>query len=74
MKDWQRGRAVNLSLILEKLIDIEKAIGFQELTTLRMMVIDAQDSVLAMERQSTEDMRNESGSIRRSVRLMGKKL
>ena len=62
---------MNLSSLLEKLIDIEQAIGTQELTTVRKMVIDAQECVLGMQRKSNEDMRNEAGSIRRAVRIMG---
>jgi hypothetical protein len=61
---------MNLASLLAQLIDIERAIASQELATVRRMVIDAQECVLGLQRQATEEMRNEPGSIRRVVRIM----
>ena len=61
---------MNLAPLLKKLMDIEQAIVNQELTTVRKMVIDAQEWVLEMQKQSVDGSRIEPGPIRLVARMV----
>jgi hypothetical protein len=65
---------MNLAPLLEKLIQIERAIDTQELATVRKMVIIAQDSVLELQKQSVESSRIMPGPIRFAARMVGVRL
>jgi hypothetical protein len=62
---------MDLAPLLKKLMDIEQAIGTQELTTVRKIVIDAQEWVLEMQKQSVDRSRIEPGPIRLVARMVG---
>jgi hypothetical protein len=64
---------MNLAPLLKKLMDIEQAIGTQELRTVRKMVIDSQEWVLEMQKQSVDGSRIEPGPIRLVARMVGTK-
>jgi hypothetical protein len=51
------------NLLLEKLIQLERSIGVETETTLRRQVIDAQDCVLAMQKEIAENFRKESRRV-----------
>jgi hypothetical protein len=51
---------MNASVLLDKLAMIERSIGVQTNTTLRNLVLDAQDCVLEMQKTKTEDLRRSS--------------
>ena len=50
--------------LLERLIEIERAIGVKDPITLRRMVIDTQDYVLQMQKEYAEFLRPKQGPIR----------
>ena len=47
----------NMNTLLDKLIEIERSIGVETDSTLRNLVIDAQDCVLGMQKQAVENLR-----------------
>lgn len=51
---------MNTSVLLDKLTMIERSIGVQTATTLRNLVIDAQECVLEMQKTAAEDLRRKS--------------
>jgi hypothetical protein len=51
---------MNASVLLDKLTMIERSIGVQTNTTVRNLVIDAQDCVLEMQKTKAEDLRRKS--------------
>jgi hypothetical protein len=56
---------VDSSEILERLIEIRKAIGFEEPCTLYMMVLEAQEYVLEAQRQANSMLFEDSGARRK---------
>jgi len=48
---------MDTAVILEKLIEIEKALGVRELATIRKMIIDVQESILEMQKRSVDTLR-----------------
>lgn len=55
---------MDTALLLEKLIEIGKAVGLKDPPTVRKMVADAQDMVLLMEKQAVESDRTFLNSMR----------
>lgn len=51
---------MNIVDLIEKLREIERAVGKVESNTLRSMVIEAEDCALRVERESAEQMRRDS--------------
>lgn len=51
---------MNCKILLNKLIQIEQAIGVQELKDVRAMVIEAQEILLSLEHQLAERLRERS--------------
>lgn len=45
---------MNSAILLTKLIEIEQAIGVEELSKVRNMVIEAQECLLVMQRESLD--------------------
>jgi|HubBroStandDraft_1064217.scaffolds.fasta_scaffold713736_1 hypothetical protein len=56
---------MNTSVLLDKLTMIERSIGVQTNTTLRNLVLDAQDCVLELQRTRAEDLRRNPGFQRK---------
>jgi len=54
---------MNSSVLLEKLIQIERSIGTETNFTVRGLVQDAQDYVLGMQREKVEKLRKEPRRI-----------
>jgi len=52
---------MDTGVLIGKLLDIERALGIEDTTTLRTRVIDAQECVLRMQKQLIEDLRIRSG-------------
>jgi hypothetical protein len=48
---------VNTILILEKLLDIDRAIGREDISAIRRKIIDAQDCILSMQKAQMENTR-----------------
>ena len=51
---------MNTVVLLEKLNKIERALELEERATIRQMLVDAQLCVLALQRESPEQMRRDS--------------
>jgi hypothetical protein len=51
---------MNTSVLLEKLVQIERSIGIETNNTLRAMVLDAQDCALALQKSLAQHLRAES--------------
>lgn len=48
---------MNISLVLDRLIEIERAIGVVDSLSLRKMVVEAQEAVLQAQKQAIHDLR-----------------
>ena len=48
---------MDTNILLQKLIEIEKSIGVETNTTLRKQVLDAQDCVLQIQKETAENLR-----------------
>lgn len=48
---------MNISLVLDRLIEIERAIGVVDSLSLRKMVVEAQEIVLQAQRQTVRELR-----------------
>jgi hypothetical protein len=54
---------MNPTVLLEKLIEIERSIGSETNTTLRNKVLEAQEYVLEMQKETVERLRRQPRSI-----------
>jgi hypothetical protein len=57
---------MNPVLILEKLLDIDRAIGREDTTVIRKKIIEAQDCVISMQKAQMESLR--LASVRAALR------
>jgi hypothetical protein len=57
---------MNTVVILEKLLDIDRALGREDTTVIRKKIIEAQDCVLNMQKAQAESLR--IGSVRVALR------
>jgi hypothetical protein len=57
---------MNTVVILEKLLDIDRALGREDTTVIRKKIIEAQDCVLNMQKAQAESLR--VGSVRVALR------
>ncbi|HLY40176.1 MAG TPA: hypothetical protein VKR52_03140 [Terracidiphilus sp.] len=62
LAEWYKSQhcehlVMDTAVILEKLIEIEKALGVRELATIRKMIIDVQESILEMQKRSVDTLR-----------------
>jgi len=48
---------MNTVMILEKLLDIERAVGREDINAIRQRIMDAQDCVLSMQKAHAETLR-----------------
>ena len=51
---------MNTVLVLQKLIEIERAIGFESPQTLRLMVFDLEDCVLGIQKKAIDRLCTEA--------------
>jgi hypothetical protein len=52
-----------ISTLLDKLTDIERALGRETETMIRYRIIDAQDHAVLIQKQVVEELRIRSGSL-----------
>ena len=50
-------------LVLERLLEIERALGVQDTPTVRSMVIEAQELILKLQKEAIESVRSESAYV-----------
>lgn len=50
--------AMKYLLVLERLLEIERALGVQDTPTVRSMVIEAQELILRLQKESIESVRS----------------
>ena len=50
-------------LVLERLMEIERAVGVQDTHTVKRMVIDAEEFILKLQKESIQTIRSESLSL-----------
>ncbi len=58
---------MNTVILIEKLNEIEQALGKEEPNAIRRMLIEAQDCALKIQRASVEQMRRDSRLTARAV-------
>jgi hypothetical protein len=56
-----------MGFLLERLIEIERAIAVKDSSTIRNMAIEAQDCVLQMQKETAENLRPKQGPDPRSL-------
>lgn len=50
-------------LVLERLLEIERALGVEDTPTVRSMLIEAQELILKLHKESIESARSESAYV-----------
>jgi hypothetical protein len=55
------GGYMNTGVLIGKLLDIERAIGIEDSSSLRTRIIDAQDCALQVQKRAIEELRVRSG-------------
>lgn len=55
--------AMKYRLVLERLLEIERALGVQDTPTVRSMVIEAQELILKLQKEAIESVRSESAYV-----------